>query len=163
MAKTAKPMAEARPPLDWDNQLFHHSRVLAGFPLSGRRGARMMEVPAKSTVFARGDRPEAIFFVLSGEVRLVRRSRSGSAIVLQRTRHGFLAEASLYELTYDCDAIAVEASRLLAIRRKAFADALVVGGLRDAWISHLARECVSARGHEHDPGSHHSNSTKSMA
>ncbi|WP_230646797.1 cyclic nucleotide-binding domain-containing protein [Bradyrhizobium sp. Leaf401] len=36
-----------------------------------------------------------MFFVLSGEVRLVRRSRSGGEVVLQRTRHGFLAEASL--------------------------------------------------------------------
>jgi CRP-like cAMP-binding protein len=144
MAKTAKPRAEARPPLDWYRQLFHHSSVLAGFPLFARRGARIMEVPARSTVFARGDRRESIFFVLSGEVRLVRRSRSGREIVLQRTRHGFLAEASLFE-PYEYDAIAVEASRLLAIRRKAFVDALVVGGLRDNWIAHLARELRRVR------------------
>ncbi|MCS3498291.1 CRP-like cAMP-binding protein [Bradyrhizobium japonicum] len=129
---------------DWDG-LWRYSSVLAGFPLSSRNGALMMELPAQSTVFARDDRPEAIFFVLSGQVRLVRRSRSGREIVLQRTRHGFLAEASLFQPTYDCEAITTEASRLLSIRRTEFVDALEVGGLRDNWIAHLARELQKVR------------------
>jgi CRP-like cAMP-binding protein len=36
-----------------------------------------MEIPRQSTVFGRGDHPRAMFFVLSGEVRMLRRSRSG--------------------------------------------------------------------------------------
>jgi CRP/FNR family transcriptional regulator, dissimilatory nitrate respiration regulator len=38
---------------------------------------------------------QSVFSVISGEVRLIRRDRNGSEIVLQRSRGGFFAEASL--------------------------------------------------------------------
>jgi CRP-like cAMP-binding protein len=88
-----------------------------------------------------------MFFVLSGEVRLLRRSKSGGEVVLQRTRRGFLAEASLDQSTYHCDAVAAEPTRLLAIQRRAFADSLAVRGFRDRWIAHLARELRKVRAH----------------
>jgi CRP-like cAMP-binding protein len=138
--------APACPALDWKS-LSLESPLLAALPESARRLTRSLEIQRQSTVFGRGDRPQAMFFVLSGEVRLLRRSRSGGEIVLQRTRRGFLAEASLDQPTYHCDAVAVEPTRLLAIQRKAFTDALAVGGFRDRWIANLARELRKVRAH----------------
>ena len=121
--------------------------LLAALPDAARRLTRYVEVPRQITIFGRGDRPKDIFFVLSGEVRLIRRSKSGDEIVLQRAHRGFLAEASLDQSAYHCDAVAAETSRLLAIPRKAFVNALATPAFRDAWITHLARELRKARAH----------------
>ncbi len=144
------PRTESKPTppplLDW-TALSRESPLLAALPDSARRLARIVNVPRQAALFSQGDRPDAMFFVLSGEVRLVRRSGSGGEIVLQRTRHGFLAEASLDQPTYHCDAIAADTSRLLAIPRKAFGDALALADFRDRWIAHLAREVRKLRVH----------------
>lgn len=86
-----------------------------------------------------------MFFVLDGEVRLLRRSRSGDDVILQRARKGFLAEASLDQASYHCDAVAAQNSSLLAIDRKAFADALGRPEIRDIWCGQLARELRNVR------------------
>jgi CRP-like cAMP-binding protein len=130
--------------LDWKS-LSLASPLLATLPEPVRRLTRLTEVPRHATVFHRGDRPQAMFFVLSGEVRLVRSSSSGGEIILQRTRRGFLAEASLDQRVYHCDAVAACASSLLAIQRKAFSTALAAGDFRDKWIAHLARELRKVR------------------
>jgi CRP-like cAMP-binding protein len=139
-------LASARPALDWKS-LSLESPLLAVLPESARRLTRSLEMQRQSTLFGRGDRPQAMFFVLSGEVRLLRRSKSGGEIVLQRTRRGVLAEASLDQPTYHCDAVAAEPTRLLAIQRKAFINALAVDDFRDRWIAHLARELRKVRAH----------------
>ena len=136
----------ARPVLDWKS-LSLKSPLLAALPESARRLTRSLEIQRQSTVFGRGDRPQAMFFVLSGEVRLIRRSKSGGEVVLQRTRRGFLAEASLDQPTYHCDAVAAEPTQLLAVQRKAFTLALAVDDFRDRWIAHLARELRKVRAH----------------
>lgn len=64
---------------------------------------------------------------------------------MQRAQRGFLAEASLDQATYHCDAIAVLPSDLLVFSRKAFVDALADEGFRNAWLSHLARELRRVR------------------
>ncbi len=138
--------AAAHPALDWKS-LSLESPLLAALPESARRLTRSLEIQRQSTLFNRGDRPRAIFFVLSGEVRLLRRSKSGGELILQRARRGFLAEASLDQPTYHCDGVAAEPTRLLAIQRRAFTDALVVEGFRDRWIAHLARELRKVRTH----------------
>lgn len=140
------PRATTRPALDW-KALSQESPLLAALPDPVRRLARILEIPRQAALFGQGDRPDAMFFVLSGEVRLVRRSGSGGETVLQRTRHGFLAEASLDQQRYHCDAIAAETSQLLAIPRKALRDALAFPDVRDRWIAHLARELRKARVH----------------
>ncbi len=86
-----------------------------------------------------------MYFVLMGEVRLLRRSRAGDDIILQRARQGFLAEASLDQSSYHCDAVAAQDSALLAIDRQAFADALRRPEIRDKWSDHLARELRQVR------------------
>ncbi|MEY9403652.1 CRP-like cAMP-binding protein [Bradyrhizobium japonicum] len=122
---------------DWDG--YFHSSVLSSLPSSNRRGSRVIEVPARATVFARGERAETVFYVLSGEIRLVQRSRSGSEMVVQRTRLGFLAEATLFQYSYDCDAIATRTSRVLSIGRSEFCDSLTFESFRNCWIAYLAQ------------------------
>lgn len=86
-----------------------------------------------------------MFYVTAGELRLVRRSSSGDEIVLQRTRGGFLAEASLDQPAYHCDAIVAEAAEVLAIPRRHFADALCDTAFRRVWSSHLTNELRHVR------------------
>lgn len=105
----------------------------------------MLDLAQSARLFNRGDHPRAMYFVLSGEVRLVRHSKAGGEIVLQRTRQGFLAEASLDQKSYHCDAVAAVPSKILAIPRKAFADALAAESFRMCWIGHLARELRRVR------------------
>jgi CRP/FNR family transcriptional regulator, dissimilatory nitrate respiration regulator len=79
--------------------------------------------------------------VLEGEVRLVRHSRSGADIVLQRAYGGFVAEASLESPRYHCDAFAALDSRLLGFPIAAFRQALRHDAdLRTFWMGRLARE-----------------------
>jgi CRP/FNR family transcriptional regulator, dissimilatory nitrate respiration regulator len=65
-------------------------------------------------LFKTGVSPEWMFYVVSGEVTLERIGLQGEAVVLQRTRTGFVSEASLKVARYHCDAVAVSAT--LAIK-----------------------------------------------
>ncbi|WP_315705606.1 MULTISPECIES: Crp/Fnr family transcriptional regulator [unclassified Bradyrhizobium] len=136
----------AAPVLDWKS-LTLGSPVLAALPGPARRVTRLLDIPRHASVFNQGDHPKAMFFVLSGDVRLVRRSSSGGETILQRTRRGFLAEASIDQPAYHCGAIAAEPSTVLAIPRGAFSKALSVEAFRDGWIAHLARELRRVRAH----------------
>lgn len=53
-------------------------------------------------VFALGDTPQALFYVVQGEVVLERSGVQGQTVVLQRVRHGFIAEASMQSGSYHC-------------------------------------------------------------
>lgn len=114
---------------------------LAFLPASLRQAAKRSSFTPGETIFRQGDRPHAMLCVLSGEVRLVRRSREGVEIVLQRSRGGFLAEASLESQRYHCDAVAAEAGELLRFPTREFRQALAGdAAFRDGWIKHLERE-----------------------
>lgn len=134
----------AAPAQDW-RTLARRSPVLAALPQAARIAARQRDLAPGRTLFRRGDRPRAMYFVLRGEVRLVRRSVAGREIVLQRARNGPLAEASLDQPSYHCDAVGEAASALLAVPIAAFRDALADAGFRGAWTSHLARELRRTR------------------
>lgn len=86
-----------------------------------------------------------MYFVVSGEVQLIRSSLTGDQVVLQRAQKGFLAEASLDQANYHCDAIAVRPSELLVIPRKAFRDALRDEKFSKVWMAHLASELRRVR------------------
>jgi CRP/FNR family transcriptional regulator, dissimilatory nitrate respiration regulator len=81
-----------------------------------------------------------MFFVLSGEVRLVRLSRSGSEIILQRGRDGIIAEASLDQSAYHCDALASIPTTVLRVLREIIRLALKEERFAAAWRSELSRE-----------------------
>lgn len=119
--------------------------LLAHLPLAARQACLARAVAAETILFSRSSRPTAMYVVLDGEVRLVRASKSGAQIALQTARQGFIAEASIDQLAYHCDAIAALDSRVLVIPLPAFRRALAEEGFRHAWMAHLARELRRVR------------------
>jgi len=129
----------------WD-ALTGAQRELAATPPSLRQRAEQIRLPAHGTLFRTGARPTRVFWVLDGDVRLVRRSRNGAEVILQRASAGFVAEASLDSAAYHCDAFAALPSRLLAFPIDAFRRALADDGrFRAFWMSRLAREVRALR------------------
>ena len=115
--------------------------MLKEIPAALRDAAQLRSFAAGQTLFHRGERPNAMLCVLSGEIRLVRRSRRGTEIVLQRVGEGFVAEASMESKAYHCDVVAAAEGRLLAFPIAAFEAALAQdAAFRRAWIRHLAQE-----------------------
>ena len=126
--------------MEWPALVESHSE-LAQIPPALKAAARLKAFAAGETLFRQGDRPKAMYCVLDGEVRLLRRSPKGSEVVLQRSRGGFFAEASLEAKAYHCDAVTAAESRLLAFPLRAFRAALEDdAAFRNAWMALLARE-----------------------
>ena len=96
-------------------------------------------------LFLTGDAPCGMLFLLTGEVRLVRVSHDGDEVILQRTRCGFVAEASLNSSEYHCDAVAASDGELLGFPILPFRDALSIPGFRDFWINLLSVEVRGLR------------------
>lgn len=137
----------ARLDMDWE-RLSQSQSALALIPEPLRSRAEAWELAAGATLFRIGDRVTAVFSVIEGEVRLLRRGRGGTEVVLQRSRQGFFAEASLNSMVYHCDAVAAEESCLIRFPAQAFRDALNESvGFREAWMAHLARELRKMRTH----------------
>ncbi|CAG9179672.1 hypothetical protein LMG23992_04039 [Cupriavidus laharis] len=98
--------------------------ALASVPSALGEAAERLELQPGETLFRLGDRPVGIHFVMAGEVRLVRRAPNGAEIILQRSRGGFVAEASLDTKAYHCDAVVTEAGAALRFSARAFRNAL---------------------------------------
>ena len=75
-------------------------------------GARF---PKNERLFLTGTKPEWMFYVVSGEVTLERTGLQGEPVVLQRTRQGFVSEASLKSAKYHCDALAIADTTVVKI------------------------------------------------
>jgi CRP-like cAMP-binding protein len=75
-------------------------------------GARF---PKNERIFLTGTKPEWMFYVVSGEVTLERTGLQGEPVVLQRTRQGFVSEASLKSAKYHCDAMAIADTTVVKI------------------------------------------------
>jgi CRP-like cAMP-binding protein len=89
---------------------------LAQLPEPLKKAARRVACPKEGWLFHQGDKARAIFFVVTGEVRLSRFGKDGKEVVLQRARRGeFFAEAALDIPHYHCDGIASEASSLIEV------------------------------------------------
>jgi len=92
-------------------------------------------------LFESGRRPSWMHFVSTGEVVLQRIGEDGELVVLQRTRHGFVGEASLHVERYHCDAVVVASAHVTRVPRQALQEALRTDadfGLR--WIGMLNQE-----------------------
>ena len=99
-----------------------------------------------SRLFVTGQKPQWMFFVLNGEVTLERLSERGNPVVLQRTRHGFVSEASLQSAHYHCDAIAVTNADVVQIPLTALAHALAQDAeFGSRWIRMLNLEVKRLR------------------
>ena len=114
---------------------------LPEIPALLRQSSRLQTATAGTTLYSRGELPSNIICVLEGELRLVRYSVDGSEITLQRSRSGFIAEASIESDSYHCDVIAVEDSQLLFFPLTDFRIALDHDPLfSHAWIKNQANE-----------------------
>lgn len=116
-------------------------QIPAEFPAALREAAVTLRLAAGARLFSIGERPQRMFYVTHGEVRLTRASAAGAEAILQRSGRGFIAEASLDASAYHCDAAAAVPSVVLAFpiplfRRLLDGDA----GFRADWRRRLAQE-----------------------
>ncbi len=131
--------------MDWQ-VLITSQPALAQVPPALRSLAERREIEAGLVLFRIGDRVQSMLSVISGEVRLVRRDRNGTEVVLQRSRGGFIAEASLTSKAYHCDVVAAEDGAVLRFPVRAFCAALDEHvDFRNAWMAHLASEVRNLR------------------
>jgi len=122
------------------------NKELASMPYALQAAAVWLEVVQGAQLFRIGQPPRTMFYVLSGEMRLTRMSLDGAEMILQRTRCGFLAEASIEASAYHCDAVAFEPGTVLGFPIAIFRKALEVDvTFRKAWTSHLVQEIRRAR------------------
>ncbi|MDG5977996.1 putative Dnr-like transcriptional activator [Hydrogenophaga taeniospiralis CCUG 15921] len=97
-------------------------------------------------LFRQRQKPRFMHFVVTGEVLLQRMDEQGAALVLQRVRRGFVAEASLQALVYHCDAIAATPSQLVRLPLADLRMALASDArFSQKWISMLSAELRQAR------------------
>jgi len=94
-----------------------------------------------TVLFETGRRPSSMHFVSEGEVILQRIGEDGEVVVLQRTSHGFVGEASLHSDRYHCDAIVVADADITRIPRQALLGALTSdAAFALRWIGMLNKE-----------------------
>lgn len=83
-----------------------------------------LTLPKGALLFQTGKKPQCLYFVTQGEVTLERISPHGERVVLQRTRRGFVSEASMQSPLYHCDARVGLATQLVQIPIPLLAQAL---------------------------------------
>lgn len=138
-------MKRATDEIDWLS-LIEIQPTAALIPESLRIQARLLNAQPRETLFRIGDSVKNVLLVISGEARLIRLDRNGGEVILQRSRGGFIAEASLDSRAYHCDAVASEPTTILAFPAGAFRSALEDDStFRRAWQSQLAKEVRKLR------------------
>jgi len=75
-------------------------------------------------LFKAGQNPARMYFVLSGEVVLERPGLQGTSVILQRTRRGFVSEASLKSSKYHCHGQVVANSKIIQLPIQEIRDAI---------------------------------------
>jgi CRP-like cAMP-binding protein len=102
---------------------------------------------AKGTMlFRAGRRPSAMYFVNTGEVVLLRHGIDGVEVILQRTRQGLVAEASLLSERYHCDAAALFDTDVTVIPLRGLIAALETDtAFTLRWVAMLNKEVRSLR------------------
>jgi CRP-like cAMP-binding protein len=97
-------------------------------------------------LYRRGKKPTRMLYVTRGEVVLQRLGRQGASVVLQRTRRGFIGEASLDSVRYHCDAVVTLSGEVVAIPLAAIKQALAAdSGFARRWIAMLNQEVKRLR------------------
>lgn len=121
-------------------------KVVEYLPKTLHASASRLDIISGSKFFHFGERPSWMFYVLSGEVRLIRHARDGTELVLQRSSGGFFAEASLSAKSYHCDGVVAKSGVVLRFPIKIFLASLQNDvHFNDAWINHLAHETRKLR------------------
>lgn len=115
--------------------------VLAAMPDVLRDAARLRPFTRGQILSRQGECPKHMLFVLTGEIRLLRRTPAGAEMILQRASGGFIAEASLDARTYHCDIVAANDGQLILFPRANFKTALEHNAVfNHTWIALLAAE-----------------------
>ena len=116
-------------------------------PESARRQVSVRELAEGDLLFQQGDAASAIFEVVSGRLRLVRRTIDDRLVALHTARPGdLLAEAALFSDVYHCDAIAAMASRIRVYPKRVLLSALrKYPSLFEAFAARLARQLQALR------------------
>lgn len=97
-------------------------------------------------LFKQGKKPAHMLFVSHGEVVLQRLGAQGETVVLQRTRQGFIAEASLHSARYHCDAVVTRSGEIVSIPLDAIKEALFSDpAFAIRWITTLNQEVKRLR------------------
>ena len=96
-------------------------------------------------LFQQGNKPEILFFIVSGEAVLSRVSSNGETTILQRCKAGFLSEASLLSEKYHCDAYATQSGLAITIPIHAIRNALMESDFAIKWVQLLSREIMRLR------------------
>lgn len=105
-----------------------------------------IEPPKGTCLFKAGDRPERMFFVVSGEVVLERPGMQGSPVILQRTRRGFVSEASLKSTKYHCHGQVVANAKIVQLPIRKVRDAMDSDpAFAGRWIGMLNKEVKRLR------------------
>jgi CRP-like cAMP-binding protein len=97
---------------DWTELAARHPD-LKPLPPQVAGKVKRLSLASEGLLFRCGERPRAIYYLIAGEVHMVRRTRNGGTVVMSRTQQGFFAEAGLYAKAYGCDAVAVMPSSIL--------------------------------------------------
>lgn len=108
---------------------------------------RPIMLEAGQTMFRTADPVRSMFYVMSGELDLVRHTRTGTPLVLNRAVSGFvLAEASAYSQVYHCDCVARDPSSLRSLPVAEFHEVLRSSpDLAGLWAAQLAVSLQKAR------------------
>ncbi|KAB2914159.1 MAG: Crp/Fnr family transcriptional regulator [Hyphomicrobiaceae bacterium] len=116
-------------------------------PQSVRRQTGARELAKGEPLFEQGDQASAIFEVLSGRVRLVRRTIDDHLVALFAARPGdLLAEAALFSDSYHCDAVAATRSRVRIYPKRVLLSALRKNpALFEGFAARLARQLQGLR------------------
>lgn len=97
-------------------------------------------------LFKQGKKPVQLLFVSRGEVVLQRLGIQGETVILQRTRKGFIAEASLHSARYHCDAVVTRSGELVSIPLEAIKRTLSSDpAFAIRWIAMLNQEIKRLR------------------
>jgi CRP-like cAMP-binding protein len=97
-------------------------------------------------LFPQGKKPEYMFYVATGEVVLQRLGTQGEALVLQRARQCFVAEASLQSARYHCETMVTVSGELVAIPVAPLRQALLLDpAFAMRWMAMLNRELKRLR------------------
>jgi CRP/FNR family transcriptional regulator, dissimilatory nitrate respiration regulator len=121
--------------------------LLLSLPQPLQAFSRIRDYARGEMLFRRGDPARSVFFVHSGEVRMLRSGRAGEDILLHRGRPGeYFAEAAIDCPEYLCDAIAFQASTLAVIPKSHLAALLRRDrGFATRWNEILMHELRMAR------------------
>jgi CRP-like cAMP-binding protein len=97
-------------------------------------------------LFATGAKPVHMFFVSSGEVVLERLGLQGESVILQRTRYGFVGEASLQSERYHCDGMVTAPAEITQVPIREIRAAMASDpAFATRWIGMLNREVKRLR------------------